>query len=291
MGPLDGITVVSLEQAVAAPFATRQLADLGARVIKIERPGGGDFARRYDADRARPVQLLRLAQPLQGVADARRQARPPGSEILHELLAGADVFVQNLGPGAAARLGLDAEPAVRPLPEADRTARSPATAPAARGPTARPTTCSCSARPGWCRSPAPRTTRRKVGISVADIAAGMYAYSGILTALLRRATTGSGARGRGVAVRGARRVDGPARLLHPLRRQPAGADRRRSTPRSPRTAPTPPPTARPWCSPSRTSASGPRCAGCVLGDRDAGRRPAVRHRLRPRAATATSSTR
>ena len=105
MLPLDGITVVSIEQAVAAPFATRQLADLGARVIKIERPDGGDFARGYDASRERPVELLRLAESLEGVADARSQAAGRPRTCSTRLLARADVFVQNLAPGAADRLG------------------------------------------------------------------------------------------------------------------------------------------------------------------------------------------
>src|SRR6185503_7429054 len=106
MRPLEGITVVSLEQAVAAPFCTRQLADYGARVIKIERPGDGDFARGYDRavnglssyfvwlNRSKESVTLDLAQPV-------------AREALDALLARADVFVQNLAPGAAGRLGLD----------------------------------------------------------------------------------------------------------------------------------------------------------------------------------------
>ena len=96
--PLDGITVVALEQAVAAPFATRQLADLGARVIKVERPGTRRLRPRLRPDRARPVQLLRLAQPGQG----KRRAGPQGPDdraLLAALIDRADVFVQNLAPG------------------------------------------------------------------------------------------------------------------------------------------------------------------------------------------------
>ncbi|MGW3988113.1 CaiB/BaiF CoA transferase family protein [Streptomyces sp. NPDC004830] len=186
--PLAGVTVVSLEQAVAAPYATRQLADLGARVIKVERPGGGDFARRYDTTvhghSSYFVWLNRSKESL--TLDLKDQR---GREVLHDLLDGADVFVQNLAPGAAARLGLDA---------AAVTERRPGLIP-----------CTIS---GWgttgpwadrkaydllvqCQTGlvsltgTPEGTAR-TGISVADIAAGMYAYSGVLTALYTRATTG-----------------------------------------------------------------------------------------------------
>lgn len=105
MLPLEGITVVSLEQAVAAPFATRQLADLGARVVKIERPGAGEFARDYDrAVRGFSSYFVWLNRSTKSpTLDAKR--REVG-EILARLLAKADVFVQNLEPGAAQRLGL-----------------------------------------------------------------------------------------------------------------------------------------------------------------------------------------
>ena len=106
MQPLKGITVVTLEHAIAAPFATRQLADLGARVIKIERPGVGRLRPRLRRARARPGVALRLDQPLQGKPHARREASR-GAEVLERLvLEKADVVVQNLAPGAAARLGL-----------------------------------------------------------------------------------------------------------------------------------------------------------------------------------------
>src|SRR6185295_9233929 len=104
MLPLKGITVVAVEQAVAAPFATRQLADLGARVIKIERPDGGDFARGYDTSvkglSSYFVWLNRGKESL--TLDLKR---PAGAEVLARLLARADVFVQNLAPGASDRLG------------------------------------------------------------------------------------------------------------------------------------------------------------------------------------------
>src|SRR5690348_660182 len=109
MLPLQGITVVSLEQAVAAPFATRQLADLGARVIKIERPDGGDFARHYDATvkglSSYFVWLNRSKESM--TLDVKRSE---GARVLAQLVERADVFVQNLAPGAADRLG--AAPAV-----------------------------------------------------------------------------------------------------------------------------------------------------------------------------------
>src|SRR6202451_2646512 len=106
--PLAGITVVSLEQAVAAPFATRQLADLGARVIKVERAGAGDFARDYDrsvhGQASYFIWLNRGKQSLELDVKSDR-----GREVLAALLDRADIFVQNLAPGAAARLGLAAE--------------------------------------------------------------------------------------------------------------------------------------------------------------------------------------
>src|ERR1700716_110189 len=119
MLPFAGITILSLEQAVAAPFATRQLADLGARVIKVERPDGGDFARRYDltvhGQSSYFVWLNRSKQSL--TLDVKT---PDGRAVLDELLTGADVLVHNLGPGAAARIGVDtaslADPAPRGLP-------------------------------------------------------------------------------------------------------------------------------------------------------------------------------
>jgi itaconate CoA-transferase len=191
MRPLDNVTIVAIEQAVAAPFATRQLADLGARVIKIERPDGGDFARGYDTSvkglSSYFVWLNRGKESL-----TLDLTRPAGAEVLARLLARADVFVQNLAPGASDRLG---------------------TAPAAlRARHPRLITCTVS---GY-GSPGPYAGKKaydllvqsevglisltgtdenpaKVGISVADIAAGMYAYAGILTALFARASTGTGA--------------------------------------------------------------------------------------------------
>src|SRR5215470_8399518 len=105
MLPLTGITVVAVEQAVAAPFATRQLADLGARVIKIERPDGGDFARGFDATvNGLSSYFVWLNRSKESVTVDLK--RPHGLAILEKLLARADVFVQNLAPGAADRLGV-----------------------------------------------------------------------------------------------------------------------------------------------------------------------------------------
>lgn len=106
--PLSGITVLSLEHAVAAPFATRQLADLGARVIKVERPGSGDFARQYDDSvNGESSYFVWLNRSKESIAlDVKSEH---GHRVLHELADRADVVVQNLGPGAAARLGLAAE--------------------------------------------------------------------------------------------------------------------------------------------------------------------------------------
>ena len=122
MLPLEGITVVSVEQAVAAPFATRQLADLGARVIKIERPDGGDFARGYDTTvnglSSYFVWLNRSKESL--TLDLKR---PAARDVLARLLARADVFVQNLAPGAADRLGTAPADAARPPSAADRLHR------------------------------------------------------------------------------------------------------------------------------------------------------------------------
>ncbi|MDQ7799825.1 MAG: CaiB/BaiF CoA-transferase family protein [Armatimonadota bacterium] len=190
MRALVGITVVSLEQAVAAPFATRQLADLGARVIKVERPEG-DFARRYDRSvRGWSSHFVWLNRSKESVVLDLKTER--GRGVLERLLARADVFVQNLSPGALDRLGFAPEAVHRRYPHL--------------------VVCSIS---GYGRTGPYRDRRAydllvqaesglmsitgtpqepvKVGISVADIAAGMYAFSGILAALYRRERTGLGA--------------------------------------------------------------------------------------------------
>lgn len=147
--PLDGVTVVAVEQAVSAPFATRQLADLGARVIKVERPDGGDFARAYDtAAKGLASHFVWANRGKESLALDLKDAR--GREVLHALLAGADVFVQNLAQGPPPGSGWT-RPRCAPGTRGWWPWTSPATGP--RGPTrtSAPTTCSCSARRGWCR--------------------------------------------------------------------------------------------------------------------------------------------
>ncbi len=190
MRTLEGITVVSVEQAVAAPFATRQLADLGARVIKIERPEG-DFARGYDrAVRGWSSHFVWLNRSKESVVLDLKTDR--GREALRRLLERADVFVQNLSPGALDRLGFPPDEVGRLYP--------------------RLVVCSISgygstgsyrerkaydlliqAESGLLSITGTPEEPVKVGISVADIAAGMYAFSGILAALYRRERTGRGA--------------------------------------------------------------------------------------------------
>lgn len=186
--PLSGITVVSLEQAVAAPYATRQLADLGARVIKVERPGDGDFARRYDTtvhgQSSYFVWLNRSKESL--TLDLKA---PRGQEILHRLLDTADVFVQNLAPGAADRLGLGVEALGERWPRLiPCTISGYGTSGPWAGRKSYDLLVQCQTGLVSLTGTAEETAR--VGISVADIAAGMYAFSGILTALFTRATTG-----------------------------------------------------------------------------------------------------
>ncbi|MFJ4926719.1 CaiB/BaiF CoA transferase family protein [Streptomyces sp. NPDC088736] len=186
--PLAGITVVSVEQAVAAPFATRQLADLGARVIKVERPGGGDFARRYDTTvHGESSYFVWLNRSKESLTLDLKSAR--GRDILEQLLAGADVFVQNLAPGAAARLGLDAAS----LRERHRSLITCAiTGYGSEGPWAdrKAYDLLVQCQTGLVSLTGNEHGAARAGVSVADIAAGMYAYSGVLTALFTRATQG-----------------------------------------------------------------------------------------------------
>ena len=188
--PLAGITVVSLEHAVAAPFATRQLADLGARVVKIERPGVGDFARAYDE------RVHGLASHFVWINRGKESLtldlkKPDAVAVLKRLIAKADVLVQNLAPGAAARMGLSAE-ALRPAhpglivcdisgygddgPYRDRKAYD----------------LLIQSEAGFLSVTGSPDEPAKAGCSIADIAAGMYAYTGILAALYARQKDGVG---------------------------------------------------------------------------------------------------
>ncbi|MEU7074489.1 CaiB/BaiF CoA-transferase family protein [Streptomyces narbonensis] len=188
--PLEGITVVAVEQAVAAPFATRQLADLGARVVKIERPDGGDFARGYDtAARGLASHFVWCNRGKESVAVDLKD--PRGLALARRLVAGADVFVQNLAQGAAARLGLDAATlcAAHPRLIAVDVSGYGATGPYAHK-RAYDMLVQCEA--GLVSVTGTPEQPVKSGIPAADIAAGMYAFSGVLAALVRRGTTGRG---------------------------------------------------------------------------------------------------
>jgi crotonobetainyl-CoA:carnitine CoA-transferase CaiB-like acyl-CoA transferase len=189
--PLEGITVVSLEQAVAAPLATRQLADLGARVIKVERPQVGDFARSYDSTAkglsSHFVWLNRSKESM--TLDLKKEG---AREVLKRLLDRSDVFVQNLAPGASGKLGFGTGALRERYP---RLIVCDVSGYGSSGPyrdkKAYDLLVQCEA--GLVSITGPPETPSKVGIAVADIACGMYAYSGILAALLRRERTGEGA--------------------------------------------------------------------------------------------------
>jgi len=188
--PLSGVTVVALEQAVAVPFATRQLADLGARVIKIERPGSGDFARGYDTTvhglASHFVWLNRSKESL--TLDLKRdEAR----DVLNRLLDRADVFVQNLAPGAAERLGLGVHELRATYPQLIACGLSGY---GTSGPYANKKAYDLlvQSEAGLVSITGTEDTPSKVGLSIADIAGGMYVYSGVLTALIQRSRTGHG---------------------------------------------------------------------------------------------------
>ena len=188
--PLGHITVVALEQAVAAPYATRQLADLGARVIKLERPGRGDFARDYDSTVAgQSSYFVWLNRGKESVTLDLKQ--PAALEIAQQLVARADVFVQNLAPGAAARLGLDARTLADRHPAliaADLTGYG------LSGPwsdrKAYDLLIQCEA--GLVSLTGADEPGVRAGISIADISGGMYLLTGILAALAERERTGRG---------------------------------------------------------------------------------------------------
>jgi itaconate CoA-transferase len=190
MRPLEGLTVVTLEHAIAAPYCTRQLADLGARVIKIERPGSGDFARGYD-QRARGLSSHFVWTNRSKESLTLDVKHPCARDVLERLLCKADVLVQNLAPGAATRLGLSYA-ALAPLhptlivcdisgygnsgPYRDRKAYD----------------LLIQAESGFLSITGSPDEPAKAGCSIADISAGMYAYSNVLAALLTRGRTGAG---------------------------------------------------------------------------------------------------
>ncbi|MEP9321232.1 CaiB/BaiF CoA-transferase family protein [Pseudomonas sp. LABIM340] len=192
--PLDGITVVSLEHAIAAPFCTRQLADLGARVIKVERPGVGDFARGYD-ERVRGLASHFVWTNRSKESLSLDLKQEPAQAVLEQLLETADVLVQNLAPGAAARLGLSFDALHERFP---RLIVCDISGYGEGGPYEQKKAydlliqsesgfLSVTGGPG-------ADEMAKAGCSIADISAGMYAYSGILSALLLRGRTGEGSR-------------------------------------------------------------------------------------------------
>lgn len=189
--PLSGITVVALEQVIAAPFCTRQLAELGARVIKIERPGVGDASRGYDTTveglSSHFVWVNRSKESL--TLDAKH---PQAAEILDQLIARADVFVQNIAPGAAARLGLGAETLRKKYP---RLVWCGISGYGENGPYSdkRAYDLLVQCETGLLSVTGTQSHPSKAGIPIADISAGMYAFSGILAALYRRQATGEGA--------------------------------------------------------------------------------------------------
>jgi itaconate CoA-transferase len=192
MRPLEGLTVVSLEHAVAGPFCTRQLADYGARVIKVERPDGGDLGRGYDrAVNGLASYFVWLNRGKESVTlDVKHRA---GREALGRMVDRADVLVQNLAPGAAARLGLD---------HATLAARNPRIIVADisgygdDGPyrDKKAYDLLVQAEVGLLSVTGTGDEPARCGVSVADVASAMYAYSGILTALLVRERTGKGTR-------------------------------------------------------------------------------------------------
>ncbi len=192
MLPLENITVVSLEQAVAAPFASRQLADLGARVIKIERPKVGDFARDYDqsvkGQSAYFVWLNRSKESL--TLDVKH---PRANEILARLIEDADVFIQNLAPGAARRLGLGADTLLASHP---RLIACDISGYGDAGPYAHKKAYDLlvQSEAGVVSVTGTTDAPCKVGISITDIGTGLHAYASILGALYQREKTGRGTR-------------------------------------------------------------------------------------------------
>jgi itaconate CoA-transferase len=192
MRPLDGITVVTLEHAIAAPFCTRQLADLGARVIKIERPESGDFARAYDARvKGMASHFVWTNRSKESLTLDVKHAE--SKKILDKLLEHADVLVQNLAPGAAARLGLSYEALHEKHP---RLIVCDISGYGADGPyrDKKAYDLLIQSESGFLSVTGTADEPSKAGASIADIAAGMYAYTNILAALIQRGKTGKGCR-------------------------------------------------------------------------------------------------
>ncbi|WP_313295854.1 CaiB/BaiF CoA-transferase family protein [Diaphorobacter sp.] len=190
--PLDGVTVLALEHAVAAPFASRQLADLGARVIKIERPGVGDFARGYDSTVNGTSSFFVWAN--RGKESLALDLKHPGSDaVLTKLLEKADVLIQNLAPGATQRMGLDFETLHTQYP---RLIVCDVSGYGDSGPYSKKKAYDLliQAASGLISVTGTPEQPARTGISIADISAGMYAYSGILSALIQRGRTGKGLR-------------------------------------------------------------------------------------------------
>lgn len=190
--PLDGITVISLEHAIAAPFCTRQLADMGARVIKVERPGVGDFARGYD-ERVRGLASHFVWTNRSKESLTLDLKNPAAKQVLVQLLDRADVLVQNLAPGAAARLGLSFDELSQTHP---RLIVCDISGYGEGGPyqDKKAYDLLIQSESGFLSVTGTPDTPAKAGCSMSDIAAGMYAYSGILSALLLRERTGKGSR-------------------------------------------------------------------------------------------------
>jgi crotonobetainyl-CoA:carnitine CoA-transferase CaiB-like acyl-CoA transferase len=190
--PLDGIKVVTLEHAIAAPFCTRQLADLGARVIKVERPGAGDFARGYD-ERVHGMSSHFVWTNRSKESLTLDVKKPEASAILDALIADADVLVQNLAPGAADRLGLGYDALSGKHP---RLIVCNISGYGADGPyrDKKAYDLLIQSEAGFLSVTGSPDEPAKAGNSIADIAAGMYAYSNILSALLLRGRTGKGCR-------------------------------------------------------------------------------------------------
>lgn len=188
--PLDDVLVVSIEQAVAAPFATRQLADLGARVIKIERPDGGDFARAYDGQvRDMSSYFVWLNRGKESVTLDVKD--PADRVVLDAILARADVFAANLAPGALDRLGLNSA-RLRKKHQRLITCNISGYGPDGPYGTKKAYDLLVQCETGLLSITGTSGSQAKVGISIADIAAGMYAYAGVLGALYERERTGRG---------------------------------------------------------------------------------------------------